>query len=385
MKHAIFIIKGLEKNVIPTLHQEAFKKAGITWEFWGSKYLSRNRSTITAPPPRFGDIEVKAITRDMLDSKLQKLKNTFFIFDYSLERKNRFFLQKLKEHDIPYIVIINRISFIHKELFYSKKKGVKNGTLKMLSNIFYSPINRFINNHYSSLHKPILAILGTKNDLIAYNYPIPQNGITYLHNENYEKLMHLSKNITVGETLVFVDQYLPWHPDSKVFDKWNMSPERYYTKIAKFLIEIGMKLNLKPVIAAHPKSTEKMIEPYIGGIPLVYGSTPELIADAGLIVQHSSLTIEQAIIMEKPILLVMCDEIINSPIEQAVMIFAKNLDGKFMTIENFLSDQLSDPEINNYIINNKNQFRNYISKNLKESNTENISYWEYIAQKIKST
>jgi hypothetical protein len=384
LKHAIFIIKGLEKNVIPTLHQDAFKKAGITWEFWGSKYLSRDSSSIASPPPKFGDIEVKAVTRDIIDIKLTELKNTFFIFDYSLERKNRFFLQKLKEQNIPYIVIINRTSFIHRELFYIKKNGIKNSTLKLLSNILYSPINRFINNHYSIMHKPQIAILGTKNDLIAYNYPIPKNGITYFHNENYEKIIHLTQNITKGNTLVFVDQYLPWHPDTLVFDKWKMNPETYYTKIAKFLIEIGTQLDLKPIIAAHPKTTENIIEPYVQGIPLIYGRTPDLIANAGLVVQHSSLTIEQAIIMEKPILLVMCDEILNSPIEQAVKLFASNLDGKILNIETFSSQKSSSQQISDYIINHKNQYRNYIRKNLKEPNSEKISYWEFIAQTIKT-
>lgn len=385
MKHAVFIIKGLEKNIIPTLHQLAFTDAGITWEFWGSKYISRHSSTIHSPPPKFGEIEVKAITKDLLDTVLPKLKNTCFIFEYSLERKNRFFLKKLKQYNIPYIVIINRTSFIHKELFYNKKIGIKNGTLKMLTNIFYSPINRMVNNHYSSLPRPILAILGTKNDLIAYNYPYPKNGLTYFHNENYEKLLNTPQPITNNNILVFVDQYLPWHPDTKVFDKWNMNAEVYYTKIASFLMELGVKLKLKPVIAAHPKTTENIIEPYLRGIPLIYGRTPDLIASAGLVVQHSSLTIEQAILMEKPLLLVMCNEITNSPIEQAIKIFADNLNGAYLTIENFLSSDLSNNEINSYIINHKNQFRNYIRKNIKDTNSKNSSYWKFIAQTIKNT
>ncbi|MFN9115650.1 MAG: hypothetical protein ACK5XN_36820, partial [Bacteroidota bacterium] len=323
MRKAIFLLKGLEERVLPTLHKQYFEEMNIDCEYWATKFLSRHSNTVTREPNGFGDIKIRAVTKDMLTKELSELKDTVFIISYAMEQKNRHFYQLLKRYNIPYIVIVNRVSSLHIKNRGRNRQFIKNGFIKSLVPKYYTPLVRLFNNLTLDISAPKLAIIGTSNNYIAYNYPVPKSGFTKFHNENYEILLHQNSNIETHNQLVFIDQYLPWHVDTADFSKWSMKPETYYPKISALLLKLGQILDMRPVIATHPKAKEGLIEPLVQGIEVRYGETTKLIAESAIAIQHSSLTIEQSVMLNKPFILVSCSEIHHSPIQSAIEVLSE--------------------------------------------------------------
>lgn len=383
MKKVIFLVKAIDEISLKTFDFEAFNKREILIEFWIYKYFTRISNEKEPALPKIDNIKVRAVFKNQLKKEMAEFSDTIFITVFPLEYKYRFFFVLLKKFNIEYIVLVNRVYSIHKVAGIIEALNTRNGILNLIKSFTTSPLFRVWSKYSFRMQHPLLAVLGTRNNLIAYNFPPPQYGFKFFHSENYETFTRSNPEIKDDKTILFIDQYLPWHHEAEDFNKWKMNAESYYRKIALTLKKIAELKGCKTAIATHPKAVVGRIEPYVNGIPVFYGDTLSQVAKSALVVLHASLSIDYCILSNKPFVFFMCNEIKNSPIEKAILINAHEFGKSILCFEKNM-DGLTEEKLKALCEVDSNAYSKYFTTNIKEKNSEKASYWQYIASFVSN-
>ena len=106
---------------------------------------------------------------------------------------------------------------------------------------------------------------------------------------------------------VFIDDFLPFHPDFSIQKNQMLNAENYYKNLNKFFAKIEKKLNTSIVIAAHPKASY-IANPFESRA-IVFGETNSLVKNAAVVLAHASTAISYAVIYEKPLCLLYSNDI----------------------------------------------------------------------------
>jgi len=110
-----------------------------------------------------------------------------------------------------------------------------------------------------------------------------------------------------GESIVFIDDYLPGHPDFVSQGARTLEPDRYYCALNGFFDRVEGALGVPVLIAAHPRA-EYRNNPF-GGRRIVTGATPALVRRASLVLAHASTAIALAVISERPLCILTNDDV----------------------------------------------------------------------------
>jgi hypothetical protein len=278
--------------------------------------------------------------------------------------------------------LINTNTFFHLRSGEIRRKYTKNGNLSYLLELTIRKLQKAINNLALDIQRPCLTVCGSINDKIISNFPKPIGGVTYIHNHNYEKLLPLLTQPKEERYVVFLDQYLPWHNEAQKFNEWKMNAQSYYTKISEVLNKLGQESGKELIIATHPKAEKGKIEPLVDNIKVVYGETPNAILSSAICLLHSSTSIDQVVLLGKKMVFVLCDEVLNSPIEIGTQLMANEFHKPILKIEDYLKNSMLD--IVDYIKIDEQYYQKYITNNIKAGNDINIPYWQYIADRINN-
>lgn len=132
---------------------------------------------------------------------------------------------------------------------------------------------------------------------------VPINLVDYDH---YMIAKYNPRRILEGRYAVFLDNYLPYHPDFKIVGLQSVDPHSYFFSINRFLKIFEQEYGIKVVIAAHPIADygNKTFE----GREIYRGVTPELVKDAEFVISHHSTSLGYAVLNCKPIIFVYTDE-----------------------------------------------------------------------------
>lgn len=106
---------------------------------------------------------------------------------------------------------------------------------------------------------------------------------------------------------VFLDDYLPFHPDFNIGNIGHIEAAPYYKTLNDYFSCAEQTLGLHIVIAAHPKA-QYASNPF-GGRDIVFGKTQRLVRDAALVFAHGSTAISFAVMYEKPLCLLVSEAI----------------------------------------------------------------------------
>lgn len=132
---------------------------------------------------------------------------------------------------------------------------------------------------------------------------IPFNSTDYTR---YLRSLNSKFSISKPQYAVFLDEYLPFHPDVEMAGMKTVHPESYFKELNTFFSKIEDSLQMEVVIAAHPKSNYNK-NPYDGRI-LIKGETENLIKNSALVIDHFSTAISYAILNEKPLFIFYTEE-----------------------------------------------------------------------------
>lgn len=121
--------------------------------------------------------------------------------------------------------------------------------------------------------------------------------------------------------MVFVDQYIPFHPDRILTGITAIDGELYYKSLLMFFSDLEKATGMEVVVAAHPKSNYP--PNFFGGRKSLTNSTEELISKSSLVLSHFSTAVCHAVKYTKPLIFITSTSETGLDIERYVMPFAR--------------------------------------------------------------
>lgn len=147
---------------------------------------------------------------------------------------------------------------------------------------------------------------------VGYEMEIKCARIIQLNSFDYDKFFEINKEKSLFKEYkycVFLDEYLPFHPDWDILDFGKVDPQEYYRTMNIFFNKIEKRFDVKVVIAAHPKADYK-INPF-GNREVYKYETARLVKDAEFTMAHMSSSINFAVLFKKKVLLLTTNDYEN--------------------------------------------------------------------------
>jgi hypothetical protein len=250
---------------------------------------------------------------------------------------------------------------------YFSEKPINMSGLSMLRKAFnVHLLFGFIRNKYTLLLKKFGVISPFSIVFRAGKFGIRTIGVGYYVEEEKSCIVDInsfdfdSNNATLGNSrivknnyCVFLDEYLPYHPDFDILNIRNIDPDIYFRKINYFFEFIEKKYNIEVVIAAHPKALNyNKINPF-NSRKLIFGETSNLVRYSEFVMAHCSSSLSYAVLNSKQIFhLTVAESITLVPFFYDVMLgYSKELGSSIISIDECGEyDEIifSDPDTHKY-------------------------------------
>ena len=226
-------------------------------------------------------------------------KNDCVINLLSITAESQIIFKRLNSsHIIYYVLRLGVLPMFRETIFnrikYKLKLSVKFTHRKLKQGI--------IPNHF----KPTYAVTGGE---IAESRVKFIKGIKIIKAHSFDYELYL-KSISSkdesppkGSYALFIDEFLPYHPDYIVRNKTpDVSAENYYPDLISFFKALEYDMETKLIIAAHPRSNYSQIHSPYGNFETIQGNTCELVKHSKLVITHASTAISFAVLYNKPLL-----------------------------------------------------------------------------------
>lgn len=132
---------------------------------------------------------------------------------------------------------------------------------------------------------------------------IESSEIVKVNSDDYDTYLKLKKNVPsiLEDYILFLDEYLPLHPDVKLFKIKNVKPENYYPELCRYFDRIEKQFSMPVIIAAHPKAIRYKTEDFFEGRKVVFGKTVNLTEHSNFVLAHDSTSINFPVVFGKKI------------------------------------------------------------------------------------
>lgn len=184
-----------------------------------------------------------------------------------------------------------------------------------------------------------------------------------------------------SKTAVFLDSYLPYHPDY-LFTKERpiVTPDMYYPQVCNFFDFVEKKYGLEVIIASHPRAKyeEKPFDLFQGR-SIIKGKTAELVQQSKIVFSHGSTALSFAVLFKKPVLFIMTNEIYKNNefnYRKFISDFALCLDGNLINV----SENFENIEIGFEI--NEIKYEKYLNDRIKMKNSPVLPHWKIVCNSI---
>ena len=135
----------------------------------------------------------------------------------------------------------------------------------------------------------------------------------WVHALDYDRFLEhraTARGCGDSSTAVFLDQYMPFHPDfAAAKTRSPVTPARYYESLRRYFDRIEESLGLRVTIAAHPKADYRDSPIIFGNRPIIVGDTIELVRRARLVLAHYSTAVNFAVLFRRPLLFLSTGEL----------------------------------------------------------------------------
>ena len=153
--------------------------------------------------------------------------------------------------------------------------------------------------------------LANRDNYIRLGNTDKHTRITHIHSMDYEVYLSAkedSAKLVEGKYCVFLDGYLPYHPDC-VSLGYDINPKTYYREINDFLSAIEKKYGVKVVVSLHPRANMDVCRSEYKSFELRKYQTAELVKWSDFVIAHFSAAISFAVLFNKPLLMCTTDSI----------------------------------------------------------------------------
>ncbi len=162
--------------------------------------------------------------------------------------------------------------------------------------------------------KPADFILAGGGETVCFEYPnSTASRIIWCHALDYDSYLALEQESAgprrrSGDYAVFLDQYVPFHPD-RLYNKNSprYDPDVYYSTLSKYFAVFEKQTGLHVKIAAHPRSNYEEKGDLFQGREITRGKTVELVRDAAVVLLHGSVALNFAVLYRKPVIFITLD------------------------------------------------------------------------------
>ena len=257
-----------------------------------------------------------------------KKKANYVNSDLNIIESKENIIEFLKIVDKSYIVICligldfnYRYSFIFKNLF---KKRIKIGYItcgqvplqvleikvrERVVNLFYSKdlyrkmIDKIKNYIFFKHYKFDFVMIGGELSPNLKSHIQRDTLIIKSHSFDYDRYLeneNLKLNAKLKEYAVFLDQFIPYHPDCNIVKPY-CKPEIYYDSINLFFDFFEKEKGIPLVICAHPRANYGINNNPYNNRDVVYSNSIELVKNSQLVFAHASTAINYSIIYNKPL------------------------------------------------------------------------------------
>ncbi len=251
-------------------------------------------------------------TKEAFEKQVSEEGKVIYVSNYKLRHNNLFIYKILKQYQVHYIVRKNKAHFLADqaaELRYRAKTP-----LLYLVNKLYTTFNTYYFRHHFAINPPYATFFGTDLDKKSHNFPLRHTHTYFTHALDFEKIINQNQSSDMDSGIVFVDQYLPYHPETK---KEGIDSDRYYSSINKFLLALSNHIDKKVRVALHPRCDVNLsTNCFDKAFDCRMGETDQLIKNANIVVGHMSSALSLAIIYKKPMLLITNNELIKTSIHR---------------------------------------------------------------------
>ena len=183
------------------------------------------------------------------------------------------------------------------------------------------------------------------------------------------------------EHAIFLDPLAPmFQGDTLAMDfKVTTTVEKYYPSLCKFFDYVGKELDVSVEIAAHPKSNHPPCPEYFGGRQTLRGNTFGMIKNSRFVMTHASTSIQFAILLKKPILLLTTEELERDIVFSGeIKAYAQSLGKIIINIDKPLA---IDWEKELHV--DEKKYDDYIELYIKKRGSEELNTWQILANRLK--
>ena len=249
----------------------------------------------------------------------------------------------------------------------------------------------------SFLCKPVLApIFGIRSPSICIlggESTLKNNGVAALigkgteliwaHSHDYDEyISHLHESTTQEKFAVFVDIGVPMFQWDQLLPqgRTHLTVNQYYPSLCRFLDYVEVELQLKVIIAAHPKSNHVDYPEYFGKRRVLRDQTLNLIKKSKLVISHASTALTYVVLEKKPLLF------LTSAEYEADLSYSKFM--KMMALS--LGTSLINIDEEPYSINwekelavNEEIYLKYKHQYIKKKDSDELNAWQTLANRLK--
>lgn len=218
------------------------------------------------------------------------------------------FFRMLKKIGFPYASIqVNRIPTAPTWVRWRNRLS---WTSAVVEGAFRKSIRQFLGtgrDRFGWFQRPSWVFLGGRKGTEILPRPDHRTRCVPAHTWDYDLYLQGSPPFPLeGPYGVFLDEYLPFHPDYLV-DPWmnpGVDPGQYYNGLNVFLHAAEQAWGCPIVVAAHPRSHYDQHPECFPHRQVIKGFTPALVAKSRFAISHASTSLNFAVIHRKPIFII---------------------------------------------------------------------------------
>lgn len=318
-------------------------------------------------------------------NKIKNLSSDTFIFSFVGYSLKSFWVYKaISASDADYAVLMA-------DCYPSPTNSEKKGFFYYIKNIQKaSPqeLTKFVRRFYHRVPfsffgiKPASLILAGGEQCFNPQYPIDKTTETlWAHSFDYETyLKEREIHFIERPTAVFLDEYLPFHPDFFIDNAHPpMNANDYYPLLNKFFTRIEKELKLEVIIAAHPKSCYEKHPDYFEGRKCIREETARLVKESQLVLVHTSTAVNLAYLFYKPVIFMTSHTIAKDKDFGPLINFWADWFGKKPI---FIDDDVAVDWKQQMTVDASNYDR-YRQAFMKTKWSEDIPFWQIVANRLK--
>ena len=228
-----------------------------------------------------------------------------------------------------------------------------------------------------------LVLAGGYESVKDIGYPVDKNTETlFIHALDYD--LYLKEKdcaCTERAIAVFLDECMMFHPDYIMSEssKVPISVDRYYQLLNNFFDIVEEKTGYEVIIAAHPRFDYEGLPDYFKGRKCIRGKTVSLVKECKLVLAHSSTALNFANLFYKPAVFIVCSDFDKSWEDYWIRVMSMCYGKKPIFM-----DKNDNFDLKVELIVSKKHYDNYRRAYIKTKDSENLPFWQIVANRLKN-